>query len=1054
MIDLQLLGTTAIRDGDRPDLPHVLVQPKRLALFVYLTLATPGGFHRRDKLLALFWPERSDVEARAALSDALYFLRRRLGEDVILGRGSEEVGVAASEMRCDAFEFERALEEERFAEAVEVYAGDLLDGFHLSGLREFEAWLEAQRRRLRVGYGRALAAVAEGQEREGDDEAAIESWRRLLALDRFDSRTALKLIEALARSGRPAAALREAEAHADLLRSELGVEPPEDLTAIAARLRTGPVPVDAASVTAVPEPAGPGPPGPPTGDEDGVGANQPRGGRDGMGEGPARTGSHRTPRLLSSQGPRRHVHRIAVAGLALATVGVGVYVTLNGSVRPGQPPTISGAVEGPGDLSTTSVAVLPFAVRGGGEVAYLGEGLASLLSTKLDGAGGLRGVDSHTLLRRAGEQETWDPQEASLLAGHFGAGLHVLGSVVASGGRLHIDAALYEVGSHQPAVRAAVEGMEEELFALVDRLAVELLAARLHPPEAGLRSAADLTTHSLPALRAFLAGERERRAYRWSAAIEAYQQAIREDSTFALAHLRLSLAVGWSPPELHLALRQPAVEAALRHGDRLSRRDRLVLEALADGVRGRPEVEARLRDLTLRYPEDAEAWYLLGDLLFHANPDRGRSISEARQAFERAAALDPANRGFLDHLVHLALHERRFGDLDSLAERMGDARPPSWRTMLDLISRLAAGSPSERSAAETEISRLEPRAQMQLLFWTAEQGPAELLEALLDVHAEEPLALAPGPPHWPDWRSQGEAAQLAFWLGRLSEAEALLEGLRGRAPVQAVLYEAWWARTPFAPTPAVDLTRLRGQLQALPSDVSPWPTWDADVWRQVRLFLLGALSVRLGDFPEAERHAGALEGLAAPDLDGSGGYATDVHASLARIGSHTVRAMAAQAQGRTEEALRLLESVETEMFGRSLWARPVPHPDFTLQRFLRAELLRALGRDEEALVWYPYHGWSEWLMGPQFVPLSHLRIAEIHDRRGDTEAAIHHFTLFTLLWRDADPELRSLVEEAEGRLAVLRGARAATGGTVRSAPGALPGSRGRGTVPGSNRPGR
>jgi DNA-binding SARP family transcriptional activator len=1023
MIDLQLLGTTAIRDGDRPDLPHVLVQPKRLALLAYLTLAVPGGFHRRDKLLALFWPDRRDPEARAALSDALYFLRQRLGDHVIVGRGSEEIAVERKAVRCDAVEFERALEAERFAEAVEVYAGDLLDGFHLSGLREFEEWLEAARRRLRLGYSRALEAVAEGREREGNHEAAIESWRRLLALDRFDSRTALRLIEALARSGRPAAALREAETHAEMLRSELGMDPPEDLAAMAGRLRTSPVSVDAASVTAVPAPARRGPPGPPTSGEDGLGANEPRGGLDGRRDGPARIGFHGVPRPSWSQGPRRHVRRIAAAGLALTTLGLGVYVTLNGSSRSGQPPAISGPAGEPVELSTISVAVLPFTVRGGGEVTYLREGVASLLSSKLDGAGGLRGVDSHTLLKRAGGQEAWDPQEASLLAEHFGAALHILGSVMASGGRLHIDAALYEVGSPQPMVRAAVEGVEEELFPLVDRLAVELLAAQLRPPEPGPRRAADITTHSLPALRAFLAGEQERRAYRWSVAIEAYQQAIREDSTFALAHLRLSQAVGWSPPELHLGLRQPAVEAALRHGDRLSHRDRLVLHAFADGVRGRPEVEGRLRDLTLRYPEDAEAWYLLGDLLFHANPDRGRSISEARQAFERAAALDPANPGLLDHLVHLALHERRFGDLDSLAERMGDARPPWWRAILELTGRLDAGSPAEQSAAVSEIPHLAPPAQMQLLLWTAEHGPAELLEALLDLHAEEPLALDPGPFHWSDWRSQGEAAQLAFWLGRLSEAEALLEGLRSLAPVQAVLYETWWARAPFAPMPAVDLTRLRRQVQALPPDISPWPPWDADVWRQVRRFLLGALSARLGDLPEAERHADALEGLATPDLDGSGGYATDVHASLARIGSQTVRAMVAQARGRTEEALQLLESVEAEMFARSVWARPVPHPDFTLQRFLRAELLRELGRDEEALVWYPYHGWSEWLMGPQFVPLSHLRIAEIHDRRGDTEAAIHHFTLFTLLWRDADPELRSLVEEAEGRLAALRAAR-------------------------------
>ncbi len=251
-IDLQLLGTPAIRDGTRPGLPHVLVQPKRLALFAYLTLAAPRGFHRRDKLLALFWPERSEAEARAALSDALYFLRGRLGAQVIVGRGAEEVGVAGGEVRCDALEFDHALETECFAEAVTLYSGDLLDGFHLSGLGGFERWMDTERARLRGGCGRALEQLAEAQERGGEMEAALESLRRLGALDPYDSRRTLLLVDALVRAGSPAAALLEAEAHATLLRSELGMEPPELLTEVTHRLRTVPSPADSTPLERVP----------------------------------------------------------------------------------------------------------------------------------------------------------------------------------------------------------------------------------------------------------------------------------------------------------------------------------------------------------------------------------------------------------------------------------------------------------------------------------------------------------------------------------------------------------------------------------------------------------------------------------------------------------------------------------------------------------------------------------------------------------------------------------------------------------------------------------
>ena len=58
----------------------VLHQPKRLALLVYLAMAEPRGFHRRDSLLALFWPELPEKRARNALNKTLHFLRSHLGD--------------------------------------------------------------------------------------------------------------------------------------------------------------------------------------------------------------------------------------------------------------------------------------------------------------------------------------------------------------------------------------------------------------------------------------------------------------------------------------------------------------------------------------------------------------------------------------------------------------------------------------------------------------------------------------------------------------------------------------------------------------------------------------------------------------------------------------------------------------------------------------------------------------------------------------------------------------------------------------------------------------
>src|SRR3954467_9079489 len=93
MIRLRTLGSLDLRGPDGQELRGLLAQPKRAALLAYLTLASPRGPHRRDKLVALFWPELDDDHARNALSQAVRFLRRSLGGSVLASRNGDELSV-------------------------------------------------------------------------------------------------------------------------------------------------------------------------------------------------------------------------------------------------------------------------------------------------------------------------------------------------------------------------------------------------------------------------------------------------------------------------------------------------------------------------------------------------------------------------------------------------------------------------------------------------------------------------------------------------------------------------------------------------------------------------------------------------------------------------------------------------------------------------------------------------------------------------------------------------------------------------------------------------
>src|SRR5512133_3708423 len=108
MIQLRVFGALELTQEGGAQVLSILSQPKRAALLCYLALSR--GLRRRDELLALFWPEQDTEHARAALRQSIYFLRRSLGEDVIVARGDEDLGVDHSLLWCDAVAFEERLE--------------------------------------------------------------------------------------------------------------------------------------------------------------------------------------------------------------------------------------------------------------------------------------------------------------------------------------------------------------------------------------------------------------------------------------------------------------------------------------------------------------------------------------------------------------------------------------------------------------------------------------------------------------------------------------------------------------------------------------------------------------------------------------------------------------------------------------------------------------------------------------------------------------------------------------------------------------------------------
>ncbi len=238
MIEFRTLGTLDLRDpGNGREFRAMLARPKRVALLAYLTLARPRGVHHRDTLLGIFWPETSQERARHALNQALYVLRRALGGGVVITRGAEEIGIKAEELWCDAAAFEAAFGAGKWVEALELYGGDLLNGFYLSDCPEFERWLEDERARLRERASEAAWSLAGGAEEAGNAVEAAHWGRRAAAFATGDEGVLQRVIALLDRAGDRAGAIREYEAFAQRLREDYEAEPAPETTALIASVR-------------------------------------------------------------------------------------------------------------------------------------------------------------------------------------------------------------------------------------------------------------------------------------------------------------------------------------------------------------------------------------------------------------------------------------------------------------------------------------------------------------------------------------------------------------------------------------------------------------------------------------------------------------------------------------------------------------------------------------------------------------------------------------------------------------------------------------------------
>lgn len=240
MIELTLLGLQSVRASDGRELGSLAAQPKRFALLAYLAIAGGAGYHRRDALTAMFWPELDQFAARRALRNTLYHLREAIGDGVLITRGDDAVAIEPSSLTCDVTKLSAAVAEGRLEEAVDYYRGELLAGVHFPNAGEaFEEWLSRERARAIGLVLRALHGLVERDEAAGNYASALRWAQRACALAPDDEswlRRSMSLLDAGDDRG---SALRLYESYERRLAAEFSSKPTAESAALAARIRGG-----------------------------------------------------------------------------------------------------------------------------------------------------------------------------------------------------------------------------------------------------------------------------------------------------------------------------------------------------------------------------------------------------------------------------------------------------------------------------------------------------------------------------------------------------------------------------------------------------------------------------------------------------------------------------------------------------------------------------------------------------------------------------------------------------------------------------------------------
>jgi DNA-binding SARP family transcriptional activator len=212
---------------------------KAQALLAYLAVESDRP-QSRERLASMLWADTGEERARHNLRQSVAKIRQALG-DIVASEG-ECLCLVANACITDVGEFESlaaADNADDLQHCLDLYQGEFLAGLELRE-PEFSDWLLMVRGRLRQKACEVAAALADKLIAQGNQEDAIKTLCKLLAIDPAEENAHRQLMQLYADCGRRSEALRQYQRCEFDLERELGATPDAKTKALFETLKDEP----------------------------------------------------------------------------------------------------------------------------------------------------------------------------------------------------------------------------------------------------------------------------------------------------------------------------------------------------------------------------------------------------------------------------------------------------------------------------------------------------------------------------------------------------------------------------------------------------------------------------------------------------------------------------------------------------------------------------------------------------------------------------------------------------------------------------------------------